>query len=330
MVNLITIPPPPGSTQATLEAEARPLKVSRVQQIAIAIKDGKAAARAREARVKTVLELGTAGTTPSDVLAYVSNEASPQLSTEESDSATSATSFRGVASRLLAMSISGSLNNLLSVALWKRSAGSYSAVPADAVDSVGPPLRLSFGAFFTPERAILADTANVFEFYLIVCTAVRCAPLGSEGMLDAYMLIKYAVGSGYLLCHKNIRQTLVAALSIAHQRAGAKQRQPKEHAQAFAARCFPSLNLRNLAATEYMLLQKLAFDLRRLDARKDRQNLTKELAMFALHHEQAFGNYLRIITRNEKRQRDLEKSGASSLQTSLASLATITWPSTSE
>eukprot|EP00965_Chrysotila_dentata_P228535 6196656-Pleurochrysis_carterae.AAC.1 len=304
-----TIAPPPGSMQAIFaaEAEAKPTELSREEQISITLKKSIAAARRREARVKAALNVELSEATSSVLPPHVSSHPAVKVSSEGSILTAKASSRRALAYQHFAMSISGALNKLLSIASSSQSNGAYTSVAAAAADLIGPPLSQRCVA----GSAVTADTANIFELYLIMDTAVCFAPLGWEGLLDAYMLIDRAVAAGYTLSPEDMRQTLVAALSIAHERAGAKQRRPKESAYDFAERCFPSLNLRNLAATEYMLSQKLKFDLRCLDRQADRQACVGELAMIATHYENVFVNYLQII---EKRQAELQAHGRDEVQ----------------
>jgi len=296
---MMTIAPPPNSTQASIDGviyeDPRPRRIARE------LEQAAEADRARRVRVHKILGVSQTDSVLFNVRPLVPMRSSEYPSDVSSSSAKAGPPLHQAAGYpLFAISISGALNNLLSI----KSSPEYRSTPVAVffIDGIGPPLSYALGPRVAAELDRSAHTANIFELYFIVDTAVRCAPLDIDGLVDAFMLISCAVNAGYTLLPDNIRQTFVAALSIAHERAGAKQKQPKEFAADFASRCFPSLNLQNLAATEYMLSQKLKFDLRCLDLSRDRQKCTAGLAKVARHYEEAFCNYLRIIFRNDTRE----------------------------
>eukprot|EP00965_Chrysotila_dentata_P238890 6202781-Pleurochrysis_carterae.AAC.2 len=286
MVQYITIAPPPGSFQAM--AEAAPVEISNEERIAIAVEKSKAAARAREERVKKFLELEEARNTAVDDLSHREPPQLPQ-SPDTSSTCTTMTApspFKAFAYPLFVMSVSSALNSLLYVASKTSPLSTQNFVAAAAADALGPPLLQAFGLpRFDAEAAMPADAANVFELYMILDTVIRCAPLSTEGLLDAYMLINSAVRAGYKLPPENLRQSVIAALGTAYEREAVARGQLREPVDVFAARCFPSLNLISLAATEYLLSQKLGFDLSFITNKLNRRSRLDELAMAAVHYE---------------------------------------------
>eukprot|EP00965_Chrysotila_dentata_P242174 6204733-Pleurochrysis_carterae.AAC.1 len=285
MANMIFIPPPTTGMAAFLERSIVEVKKSlTVQELS---EKAAQACDARQRRVKSFLnhEIKQIGST---VPRSSCMPAEVDASSGACDMHATGLRFHETAKYpLLVISIAAGLNILAT----SNSATQASEVPtiATMVDYLGPSLANVAQGSRISASEMPVHVANIIEMYFIVDTAVRLAPLNCSSLLDAFMLIDRAVHAGYKFDVQSMRQTLVASLSLAHERARKQQKLKPELTERFAARCFPTLNLLSLPATEYFLVRTIDFDLSCLDEKSARQKCVDGLGKVAGHHEEVNG-----------------------------------------